>query len=212
MGRPSNTAERRAQIAGALLKVMASHGYERASIADIARAAELTPSLIHYHFGSKQEILLDAVRQLASRHRTGLEARLARATGGARGELAAFIDFHLGLGAAADPEALACWVLMSGEALREPAVRVEYESALAELTARLDQILRRGVGESVFTCSDVAAAAGALVAAIQGYFVLATSARSVIPRGSAARCVQQMADGLLGATRARAARGKRAAR
>src|SRR5512145_1942211 len=110
MGRPSNTAERREQIAAALLRVMATQGYERATIGDIARAAELTPSLIHYHFENKQAILLDALHQLAARHAAGLELRLAGATRSARAELDAFIDFHLGLGADADPEALSCWV------------------------------------------------------------------------------------------------------
>ena len=42
MPRPSNTAERRAQITGALVKVMARRGYDGATIADIAKAARLT--------------------------------------------------------------------------------------------------------------------------------------------------------------------------
>jgi TetR/AcrR family transcriptional repressor of bet genes len=41
------------------------------------------------------------------------------------------------------------------------------------------------------------AAASALVAAIQGYLVLAATARSVIPRGSAATSTKRMAEGLL---------------
>jgi TetR/AcrR family transcriptional repressor of bet genes len=199
MGRPSNTAERREQIAAALLRVMATQGYERATIGDIARAAELTPSLVHYHFENKQAILLDALDQLASRHAAGLEQRLARAGRGARAELDAFIDFHLGLGAAADPEALSCWVLMSGEALREPAVRVRYERALGGLSARLVHILDRGAADGAFACPDPDAVASALIAAIQGYFVLAAAARPLIPRGTAAACVRRMADGLLAA-------------
>jgi TetR/AcrR family transcriptional regulator, transcriptional repressor of bet genes len=197
MGRPSNTAERREQIAAALLRVMATQGYERATIGDIARVAELTPSLIHYHFENKQAILLEALHHLAARHAAGLERRLADAALGARAELDAFIDFHLGLGADADPEALSCWVLMSGEAMREPVVRVEYERALADLAARLIRILRRGAADGAFACPEPDAAASALIAAIQGYFVLAAAARPLIPRGTAAACVKRMADGLL---------------
>ena len=47
MARPSNTEERRQQIVQGLLRVMAERGYERASIAEIARAAGLTPGLVH---------------------------------------------------------------------------------------------------------------------------------------------------------------------
>jgi TetR/AcrR family transcriptional repressor of bet genes len=41
------------------------------------------------------------------------------------------------------------------------------------------------------------AAASALVATIQGYFVLAATARSLIPKGSAASSTKKMAEGLL---------------
>jgi len=67
MARPSNTDERRLQIMGALVKVMAKRGYDGASVADIARAARLTPGLVHYHFKNKQEILLAALRDLVAR-------------------------------------------------------------------------------------------------------------------------------------------------
>src|SRR5262245_52255763 len=125
MPRPSNTEKRRAQISRALVKVMAKHGYGGASIAGIAKAARLTPGLVHYHFENKQEILLAALRDLVARHNDTLESRLA-AAGDPVAEVAAFIDLHLGLGADADPEALACWILLSGEALREPRVRIEF--------------------------------------------------------------------------------------
>lgn len=197
MPRPSNTAERRAQITGALKKVMAKHGYDGASVADIAKAARLTSGLVHYHFESKREILLAAVRDLAGRHGGGLETRLESVRGDPMAEVQAFLDYHLGLGADADPEALACWVLFSGEALRDPKVRLEVEGALGKMASRLEEIIRRGTEAGQFSCEDAGAAAGALVALIQGYFVLAATARAVIPRGSAARSARQMAQGLL---------------
>ena len=200
MGRPSNTEERRTQIATALIKVMAKQGYDGASIGDIARAARLTPGLVHYHFESKQEILLASLETLAQAHDARLEERLAKA-GQPAEEVSAFIDFHLGLGADADPEALACWILLSGEALRNPEVRARFETAMLSISRRLATSIRRGIESGDFTCEDAGAAAAALVAAIQGYFVLAASARSVIPKGSAARCAKLMADGLLAPSR-----------
>ena len=77
MPRPSNSEARRAQITRALMKVMAKRGYDGASVADIAKAAKLTPGLVHYHFESKQEILLELLASLVARHEAGLEARLA---------------------------------------------------------------------------------------------------------------------------------------
>jgi TetR/AcrR family transcriptional repressor of bet genes len=202
MARPSNTEERRTQITGALMKVMAKHGYDGASIADIAKAAGLTPGVVHYHFKSKQQILLAALRDLVARHDAALEARLGKADGGPIAQVTAFIDVHLGLGADADPEALACWILLSGEALREPKVLVEFEKALKANVARIADVIRDGVEQKVFVCDSVEAAASALVATIQGYFVLAATARSLIPKGSAAASTKRMAEGLLRPARA----------
>ena len=197
MGRPSNTEERRSQIANGLMKVMAKRGYDGASIADVAAAARLTPGLVHYHFKDKREILLAALGDLVGRHDARLAQALERAGGDPLKEVNGFIDFHLGLGADADPQALACWILLSGEALREPKVRVEYERALGATVSRLTEAIHRGVDASVFRCDDVKAASSALVATIHGYFVLAATARSLIPRGSAAASAKKMAAGLL---------------
>src|SRR3954469_18146591 len=109
MPRPSNTELRQEQITQALVKVMARRGYDGAAIGDIAKAAKLTPGLVHYHFKSKQEILLEALRRLVDRHEARLNARLAAFEGDPGAEVAAFIDVHLRLGKDADPEALACW-------------------------------------------------------------------------------------------------------
>jgi len=199
MARPSNTDERREQITQAMVKVMARRGYDGASIGDIARAARLTPGLVHYHFKSKQEILLEALRHLAARHESLLDDRLAAIQDDPAAEVDAFIDLHLGLGADADPEALACWILLSGEALREPKVRAEYAGVLGRLSERLAEIIRRGIQRGAFRCplAQADAAASALVATIQGYFALATTARPLIPKGSAAASTKKMARGLL---------------
>jgi TetR/AcrR family transcriptional repressor of bet genes len=64
MPRPSNTAERRAQIIEGLLNVIAADGYEGATIASIAKAAGLGSGLVHYHFTTKQAILLALIERI----------------------------------------------------------------------------------------------------------------------------------------------------
>ena len=200
MPRPSNTEARRAQIADALIGVMAERGYDGASIADIATRAGLTPGLVHYHFQSKLDILLVALARVVQRHRERLLEHLAALDGSAAHQVSAFVDFHLGLGKSADPEALACWILLSGEALRQPKVQLEYERAVCDLVELVSTILRAGIAAGELHAEDPVAAAAAIVASIQGYFVLAATARSCIPRGSAARSTLRMAEGLLGAS------------
>lgn len=197
MPRPSNSAERRLQIARALRSLMASRGYDGASIADVATAAGLAPGLVHYHFKNKLQILLVVVDELFTDHLLALEKELAHAGDDASRQLAAFIDLHLATGRSADPEALACWIAIIGEALREPSVREANERATAALLDRLRVIVRDGVSAGVFHTSDPRAAAAALMAAIQGYLVMAATARSQIPRSTAAPSVRAMARGLL---------------
>ena len=99
MARPSNTAERRTQIAHGLIKVMSKRGYDGASIADVAAAAKLTPGLVHYHFKDKREILLAALAELSAAHEARLDRALARAGGDPAKEVDAIVQPQLGLGA-----------------------------------------------------------------------------------------------------------------
>ncbi|ATB41672.1 TetR family transcriptional regulator [Cystobacter fuscus] len=192
MARPSNTEERRRQIVQGLLRVMAERGYERASIAEIAKAAELSPGLVHYHFTQKQEVLLALVEQLAERGRERVKARLARTKGGPRARVEAFIEAFLSTGDDAEPEAVAAWVTISAEALRQPEVRAAYDKVVRADLTHLEEL----VGEVLGRERARAVAAG-LFAAIQGYFVLSTAAPGLVPPGSAAGTVKRMAAGLL---------------
>jgi TetR/AcrR family transcriptional repressor of bet genes len=195
MPRASNTEVRRAEIVDAFVSVVAKHGYDGASVASIARRAHLTAGLVHYHFDDKREILVEAVRALARKHASVLDAALAGSD--APAQLAAFVDVHLGLGAHADAEALAAWVVVVAESLRDKKVRAEVEAVLADMIRRLADVLQRGHAAKHFACRDVDAAAAAIVATIQGYFTVAATARGLIPSGSAAGCTLRMVEGLV---------------
>lgn len=57
----ASTPARRVQIARAALASFAEHGYERASLRDIAARADVTHAALLRHFGSKDELLLAAL-------------------------------------------------------------------------------------------------------------------------------------------------------
>lgn len=189
MGRRRNTEARRAQIVEALLSVMAAEGYAGASIQSIARVADLSPGLIHYHFPNKQSILLALLETLSSRLTERYTARLTEPLDPWQA-LCAWIDAHLAVGEDADPRAVACWVQISAEALRQPAVRQAYQDALAQDFAVLLA--------HVQALSGSAAIAAGLMAAVQGAYQIAMTAPQMIPPGSAAGTVREMAAGLLG--------------
>jgi len=67
-------AQRRDQIALVACQVVAAHGFERATVMRIARAAGYTTGMLAHYFDSKQEIILAALRLIMRR----IEQRLTR--------------------------------------------------------------------------------------------------------------------------------------
>jgi TetR/AcrR family transcriptional repressor of bet genes len=192
MPRPPNTEHRREQIVLGMLHVLAKHGYEGASTQRIAHAAKLTPGLIHYHFGSKLEILLALVELLAGLARERVEKHRVRASDD-RARLHAFLDGLLRVGHGAKPEAVTAWVAITAEAIREPKVARAVRAVLDSWQTEL-QILCEPLAESRRAATKAAAA---LVAFVQGCFVQAAVAPDSIPFGSAAPAARALANAVL---------------
>lgn len=191
MGRPSNTAERRAQIVDAFLTVLAKEGYARATIAAVAREAGLTAGLLHYHFASKHEILVALVESLVAR----LEARYAsRRADEPRAQLASWIDAHVALGEDADPRAVAAWVIVGAEAVREPDVRALYQSAVGASHARLKALIVACLREGGRSTRGAERIAAATLAAIEGAYRVNAAAPGVLAEGWAAGTLRRMLD------------------
>lgn len=196
MGRPSNSEARRAQIVGALQTLMATRGYEGASVVAIAEAAGLAPGLVHYHFKSKQEILLALVDELGTR----LARRAWEATEGAvdaRGRLLAWLDAHVALGSGADPAAVACWVAIGAESLRQPEVHAVYAAALTQERAELERLLTDAAAPARLTAQRRRQFASGLLAAVQGAYLVGTAAPDAVVSGFARPALHAMVDGML---------------
>lgn len=54
----------RERLLSVALKIFAEHGYDGVSTNDIARAADLSQSMVHYHFGSKENLWKESIRYL----------------------------------------------------------------------------------------------------------------------------------------------------
>ena len=193
MARTSNTEARRAEITGALLAVIARHGYEKATIQAIAAQAGLAPGLIHYHFKNKQEILVSLVGAMA-------EAAHARylAVLGDQVEplprLRAYLNARLGLGEGAAPDIVAAWVMIGAEAVRQPEVRAVYRRMVADELALLTTLLTdclHARGREARVASTLAAG---LAAMIEGAYQLSSAAADVMPRGYAATAATSYAE------------------
>jgi TetR/AcrR family transcriptional repressor of bet genes len=185
VARQSNTEARRAQITSALLAVIARHGYDKATIQAIAAQAGLAPGLIHYHFRSKQEILVSLIGTMAQAAHTRFLAVL-----GDQVEpwprLRAYLQARLGLGDGAAPDIVAAWVMIGAEAVRQPEVRAVYERMVADELALLGTLLCDCLAERERDTAGAAQLAAGLAALIEGAYQLSSAAGEVMPRGYAA--------------------------
>ena len=192
MAKPSNADTRRTQIVAAMLPVLAEHGYERATVALIARQAGLASGLIHYYFPSKREILVSLVRSVGDYADTRFrEAVAAGATPLQR--LQAYFEARLGLGQGASAEIAAAWVMIGAEAVRQPEVREVYQAAVAQELAALTGLLEECLRQDGRDPAVAAGLAPALVAFMEGAFQLASAAAAVMPKGYAAPAALDMA-------------------
>jgi TetR/AcrR family transcriptional repressor of bet genes len=192
MARKPNTTQRREQIVNGLLEAIGEHGYDRATIQTIAQKAGLAPGLIHYHFRNKEEILLELVKSLAAVGQRRYEALVATATG-AEARLQAYIDARLALGDGAEPQAVAAWVVIGAEAIRQPQVRAAYQDAVAAERTVLEALLHDYLGARGKSAASAGHLAAALIAFMEGAFQLSSAAGDVMPHGYAADMALQLA-------------------
>ncbi len=199
MGRPSNTEQRRAEIVDALLSVMAKTGYDNATVTAIAKEAGLTSGLLHYHFENKQAILVALVERLVSGLEARVEARLEEAGNDSRARIHALIDAHVAIDDGADPRAVAAWVVVAAEAVRQPDVRRLYSRQIKTTLERLSSLIGECLKKERRETRAASSIAAATLSAIEGAYMLSTAAPNILPKGYAAPSLRKMVDGLLDA-------------
>jgi TetR/AcrR family transcriptional repressor of bet genes len=188
MARPKNTEQRKKEIVMALLKVMSERGYEKASIQVIAKEAGLSSGLLHYHFKSKQEILLALVEWIT----TSATERLNRMNEGLTDpweKIAAFINARLANDKNTLQEEVSAWVVIAGESVRQPEVKALYVELIDEQLNMLKHLIA-DVWEGKSTRSkEVINLSAIILAAMEGAFQLSATAGEVMPKNYAADSV-----------------------
>lgn len=180
MARPATTTLRREQIADAFIEELAASGYDGATITRVAARAGLAPGLAHYHFASKEAILLLSVERLEQR----LVARLPGEGGEPRARLLGAIEALLAA-KPADTVAVRAWVVVGAEALRKPEVAPIYDAAVGRVRARIGRFVTDVLVAERREPDGAEALITVILCAAHGAWELGT-ATSQIPRGSAA--------------------------
>lgn len=191
MSRRPNTEQRRAEIVNALLASMAEQGYEKATIQLIAQKAGLAPGLLHYHFKTKAEILLELVKTLADLSRRRY-LEFAESSSTSEEKLRAYINARLGKGKGADPKAVAAWVMIGAEAVRQPEVREVYQEAVRAELALIHSLLSECLKDKGKQVRNAHRLAAGVLAFMEGAFQLASAAPDAMPTGYAAATAMQL--------------------
>jgi AcrR family transcriptional regulator len=160
--------ERREQVVAAAIEVIAERGHASTRIADIAERAGMSPGHVLYYFGTKDLVLMEALRSVEERMHAEAGAELAAIPAGPE-RLRRLLELNIPDGRA-DP-GWSLWLEAWSLASHDDAVR----DLIAELEARwkdlLASVVRAGVSAGAFRCRDVDAAVTHLYAAINGLSV-----------------------------------------
>lgn len=169
-----STRERLIESARALLW---ERGYVGTSPKTIQQRADAGQGSMYHHFAGKEDLAYAAIRRTADETRAAVDAQLS-VPGSAVERISAYLcrerDVLRGCpvgGLTQDPDVMAT-----------PALRAPIEETFAWLRARLAAVVREGLdrGELESTL-DPASTAAAIVAALQGGYVLARAADSTEP-------------------------------
>jgi AcrR family transcriptional regulator len=165
----SSRSMREMEIIRSAYRTMARRGSHRMSLQDVADEAGVSKALVLYHFGSKDALLLAAmkwaVERTAERIRSGLESG-----GDPRQQIAALVDAIF-----IEPQANRDFYLFYLD-LVEHAGRVpsfgELSTMLIEIINGLyREVIAEGVREGVFDVPDIEVAARNMRALIEGTFL-----------------------------------------
>lgn len=161
-------AERRAEILETTCEVVIERGFAATRIADVAKRLEVSSSLIHYHFDSKEQLLAEAFAHYARKDVAEMEAEIEAAPN-AVAQLDRVIHNYVPEGSG-DVEWM-LWIDGWGEALRNPMMRKISQELDAQSAGLAERVIRHGVDTGEFVCVDPAAAALRLTAVVDGLAV-----------------------------------------
>lgn len=143
---PENAADRRQQMLQAAAELIAAEGYGGTRIADVARRAKVSPGLVVYYFGSKDRLLVEALRYSDEMfYATGESVIWQQPTLAARLETLVKLTFGPDLGREL-PGAWGLWLDLWAQAYRHPEVaqgRVELDARWRKLIAEVVKDGRR---------------------------------------------------------------------
>jgi AcrR family transcriptional regulator len=165
-GRTFIEAARRAQIVRSAIETIADLGFTNASLAEIARRAGISKSVISYHFESKEELVEQVVAQVFEEAVSMVVPRL-QAEPTAAGKVRAYIEARVGHLATHREQMAALFHIWTSFRTQDGKLRLDETTAEPTLQA-IEEILRLGQAQGEFREFSTRVMAVAIRQAIDG--------------------------------------------
>lgn len=155
--RKASREARRTQLIEATIEVLASKGYSRMTLTDVAKLAGLSHGLVNFHFETKEKLLAETLRYLSDEYRENWMAALAAAGPGPAERLHAILasDFAPAI---CTPARLAAWCSFWGEAQSRPMYQETCGAKDLDYDAKLVALCTEICAEGGYTCNPTRAA------------------------------------------------------
>jgi TetR/AcrR family transcriptional repressor of bet genes len=137
--RKLSRAARRTQLIEATIETLASRGYARTTLTDVAKVAGLSHGLVNFHFETKEKLLAETLLYLADEYRRNWTEALSLSAPHPASQLDAMLraDFNPAI---CTPARLSAWCAFWGEAQSRPMYQERCGSNDAAYNLRLEQI------------------------------------------------------------------------
>jgi len=174
-GRRRSVDLRREEILTATLDQVDRLGLASTRVSDVAQALGVSPGLVFYHFGTKDQLLAEAFAHAVERDLHRLQAR-ARRSNGPVDRLRQAVRRYGPTGSA---EGWRLWIDAWAVAQREPAIRAVLKDMDRRWCAALREVIDEGVAAGLFTCPDPPASVVRVSALLDGLSVATLVYRTV---------------------------------
>jgi AcrR family transcriptional regulator len=188
-------AERRIEILETTCAVVIERGFAATRIADVAKRLDVSSSLIHYHFDSKEQLLAEAFAHYASKDLAEMEAEIEAAPTALQ-QLDRLIEDYIPVGS--DDVEWKLWIDAWGEALRNPLMKRISQELDEQSAAVAARVFRHGVDTGEWVCADPGASAVRLTAIVDGLAVQFAAHDGLIDRDGMIRHVRIIAAAEIG--------------
>ncbi len=181
---------RRVEILEATCEVVIERGFAGTRVADVAKRLNVSNSLIHYHFDSKEALLAAAFEYYSRKDLAEMERDIELGQT-ATTQLWRLIESYVPEGS--DDVEWMLWIDAWGEALRNPLMKSISQQLDEQSITFLERVLRRGNETGEFRCDQPRQSAVRITAMIDGLAVQFAAHEGVVKRKELMRTLRAQA-------------------